>query len=159
MKPYNINDIADYVIMQLTSDEEMPLINLKLQKLLYYIQPWSLGIEKCTMFNGKFQAWVHGPVNREIYERFLDKSLYGFITRNDIRNADVALCNADADFTKYILDNYAGFSGAQLERMTHEETPWQEARRGFAPEERCTREISEHTMLVYYAQRWEEINQ
>lgn len=154
----SIHNITDYIIDRLTSDEEMSLIHLKLQKLLYYVQAWSLGIEGCTMFDGKFQAWAHGPVNREIYDRFSDKSLYGFITRNDIRNNNVTLSFADKDFINYILDNYAGYSGTQLEQMTHEETPWIEARRGFSPEARCTREISEHTMQVYYAQRWKELN-
>ena len=155
----SIHNVADYIIDRLTSDEEMSLIHLKLQKLLYYVQAWSLGINGHTMFEGKFQAWVHGPVNRDIYERFADKSLYGFITRNDIRNNEVVLSNEDKDFINYILENYAGFSGTQLEHMTHEEFPWQEARRGFSPEARCTREISEHTMLVFYAQRWKELNQ
>ncbi len=158
MRPYNINDIADYVISRLTSDEEMPLIHLKLQKLLYYIQAWSLGINGRTMFNGKFQAWVHGPVNRTIYDRFQEKSLYGFIGKEDINTSNECPSTEDADFIDYILDNYAGYSGTQLEQMTHKELPWIEARRGYAPAERCTVEISEQTMLSYYAAQWKEIN-
>lgn len=158
MRPYNINDITDYVIRRLTSDEEVSLIHLKLQKLLYYIQAWSLGIENRIMFDGKFQAWVHGPVNRTIYNRFQDKSLYGFIGVDDILNRDVYISRQDADFIDYILDNYAGYTGTQLERMTHDELPWQEARRGYSPAEKCTIEISEHTMQFYYAKRWKEIN-
>lgn len=159
MRPHNINDTADYVIRRLTGDEAAPLIHLKLQKLLYYIQAWSLGIEGQTMFEGKFEAWVHGPVNREIYDRFQEKSLYGFISADDMEKPDVCLPDTDSDFVDYILDNYAGYSGTQLERMTHEELPWQEARRGYAPTDRCTVEISEHTMKLFYGQRWKEINQ
>lgn len=66
MKPYDVNDIADYVILSLNGDEDYSLINLKLQKLMYYIQAWSLGINGKPMMNGKFEAWVHGPMHRVI---------------------------------------------------------------------------------------------
>lgn len=46
MKPYDVNTVADYMIQRLNVDEEINLINLKLQKLLYYLQAWSLGIHK-----------------------------------------------------------------------------------------------------------------
>ena len=158
MKPYNINDIADYIIDRLTSDEPSPLIHLKLQKLLYYIQAWSLGIEGSIMFEGKFQAWVHGPVNRIIYNRFLGKSLYGFINRDDIQNLAYSISENDKYFVNYILDNYAGYSGSDLEKMTHQEFPWIEARGNLSPTERCTVEISEDTMKLYYGKRWKELN-
>lgn len=158
MKTYDINDIADYVIRRLTADENTALIHLKLQKLLYYIQAWSLGINGNRMFDGKFQAWVHGPVNRTIYDRFQHKSLYGFIGKDDLRETCENPSEQDAEFVDYILDNYAGFTGTELERMTHSELPWQEAREGYEPSARCTVEISEQTMQSFYAQRWKEIN-
>ena len=85
MKPYNINTVADYIILRLTSDEENTLINLKLQKLLYYLQAWSLGINNERFLNCKFEAWVHGPVCRELYNRFrASKTLYSFISKDDV---------------------------------------------------------------------------
>lgn len=74
---YDINDVADYVILRLNQDEENNLlINLKLQKLLYYIQAWSLAIRGRIFFEGEFQAWVHGPVSPTLYNRFkTNKSL------------------------------------------------------------------------------------
>ena len=69
IKPKNMNsihDIADYIILRVKSeDKNASLINLKLQKLLYYVQAWSYGINKKSMFTGDFEAWIHGPVNRE----------------------------------------------------------------------------------------------
>lgn len=82
MKPYDINTIADYIILRLTSDEENTLINLKLQKLLYYLQAWSLGINNERFLNCEFEAWVHGPVSRDLYNRFkASKTLYSFISK------------------------------------------------------------------------------
>lgn len=62
------------------------------------------------------------------------------------------------DFINYILENYAGFTGVELENMTHRERPWQEARQGIDPTERCTNCISEDSMRAYYGKRWEEID-
>lgn len=162
MKPYNINTVADYIILRLTSDEENTLINLKLQKLLYYLQAWSLGINKEPFLNCKFEAWVHGPVSRELYNRFrASKTLYSFISKDDVDKNDtsyVRIEEEDRRFINYILDNYAGFSGTELEAMTHNEQPWIEARHGIGPMESCINVISEGTMIDFYGKKWSEIN-
>ncbi len=66
---------------------------------------------------------------------------------------------ADIEFINYILDNYAGYSGAELESMTHKEDPWMEARNGYAPMQSCNKIISEETMRNYYGERWQKINE
>jgi uncharacterized phage-associated protein len=136
MKHYDINLIADYIILRLNSDEKINLINLKLQKLLYYLQAWSLGINEERFLNCSFEAWVHGPVSRELYDRFKSThSLYSFITVSDIKNEnpESMIEDSDIEFINFILDNYAGYSGAELESMTHKEIPWIEAREGCLP--------------------------
>lgn len=43
----SIHDITDYIILRVKSEDRFAsLINLKLQKLLYYVQAWSYGINK-----------------------------------------------------------------------------------------------------------------
>jgi len=161
MRPYNVNLIADYIILRLNSDEKVNLINLKLQKLLYYLQAWSLGINKEPFLKCSFEAWVHGPVSRELYDRFKSShSLYSFITVSDVvdKNPEAAIDSSDIEFINYILDNYAGYSGAELESMTHKEEPWLEARIGCAPMQSCNKTISEETMQIYYGKRWKAIN-
>lgn len=162
IKDYNINDIADYVILKAYQDGDRNLlINLKLQKLLYYIQAWSLAIRGKIFFNGKFQAWVHGPVSPELYNRFKEtKSLYSQITVDDVLNKNIftEIDKNDKDFIDYILENYMGFTGVELENMTHSELPWQEARNGISPMGKCVNYISEKTMEHYYGERWEKIN-
>lgn len=158
---YSINDIADYIILRLkTGEDSILIINLKLQKLLYYVQAWSLGINRQAMFDGDFQAWVHGPVNREIYERFKSKNIYSEITIEDVINKDVfnTVSEDDQEFINFILENYQRFSGAELERMTHLERPWIEARSGIGPFECCENIISQDTMMEYYGERWEKTN-
>ncbi len=151
---YTINQIADYIIFRLTSEESAYVNNLKLQKLLYYTQAWYLAFfDGKPLFEGKFQAWIHGPVNRQIYDRFKDKKyLYSAISIEDIQDPDIAE-KIDEDTVIHIdniLEAYMRFSGVELEIMTHKELPWLAARNGFSPTQRCEVEIDENTMASYY---------
>lgn len=160
MRPYSVNDVADYIILSLNGDESFSLINLKLQKLVFYIQAWCLGINGNAFLNGSFEAWVHGPVCRPLYDRFKDsKSLYAVIDVDDVINKDVKSVfeKDDAEFIDYILENYARFSGSQLEAMTHSEKPWIDARKGVAPMDRCENEITIESMRDFYGKKYKEI--
>ncbi|EKU88741.1 Panacea domain-containing protein [Bacteroides oleiciplenus] len=156
----SIHDIADYIISRVKSeDNSASLINLKLQKLLYYVQAWSYGINKKPMFTGEFEAWIHGPVNRSIYDRFnATKYLYSEINLDDCINKDVALSPEDAEFVDFILENYLKYSGAELERLSHSETPWVKTRGDLGNNERCDNIISSRLMEEFYGKKWEEIN-
>ncbi len=156
----SIHDIADYIILRVKAeDTNASLINLKLQKLLYYVQAWSYGIHKKPMFAGEFEAWIHGPVNRAIYDRFNStKYLYSEINVEDCRNKDVALTAEDAEFVDFILENYLKYSGAELERLSHTEMPWVKTRGDLGVNERCNKVISPELMTEYYGKKWEELN-
>ena len=151
----DVNDVCDYMIQRLRSGGVF-LSVLKVHKLLYYIQSWHLAYEKQRMFDEEFQAWVHGPVSRKIYDRFSpEKSLYSAVTDRDVREGfDIESLgprlsrNIDA-----VLDLYGGFTGDQLEELTHEEDPWLEARGDLPPTARSEAVISDLTMQRYYAAR------
>jgi uncharacterized phage-associated protein len=150
-----INDICNYIIVKV-KDAEAGLNNLKLQKLLYYVQAWHLAFYHEPQFAGKFQAWIHGPVNREIYDRFADtKSLYSEITIKDVpADFDLdSLPESERMHIDSVLEAYAPFRGFELEEMTHNEEPWIEARKGCRSTERCETEIKEETMQRFYAGR------
>jgi uncharacterized phage-associated protein len=126
---------------------------LKLQKLLYYCQAWSLAFGRGPLFRGQFQAWIHGPVSREIYDRFIRKSMYAPITIDDVQSFEGDLSDDDIQLISSVLSAYGGMTGDQLEYLTHVEWPWQEARQGVAPNQRSERLISEKTMGDCYQQR------
>lgn len=155
----SIHDIADYIILRVKSeDKDASLINLKLQKLLYYVQAWAYGINKTPMFKGDFEAWIHGPVNREIYNRFNPtKYLYSEINVDDCQNKDVSISSEDAEFVDFILENYLKYSGAELERLSHSEMPWIKTRGSLNVNERCDKVIDPNLMIEYYGKKWDEI--
>lgn len=155
-KMATINQISDYVIFRCKAEGDTDLSALKHQKLLYYIQAWHLAFYQKPAFEADFQAWIHGPVNREIYELYKDKKyLYSEMNLEDITDTGVAEKLEDELklHIDTILDGYAKFSATQLEIMTHQEEPWIEARKGFAPNQRCENIINNETMQKYYAAR------
>ena len=113
MNDSTISRLNDFYIVK-SEDKNASLINLKLQKLLYYVQAWSYGIRNKPMFAGDFEAWIHGPVNRTIYDRFNPtKYLYSEINVEDCLNQNVTLTSDDAEFVDFILENYLKYSGAE----------------------------------------------
>ncbi|WP_147819179.1 Panacea domain-containing protein [Salidesulfovibrio onnuriiensis] len=153
-----INDACDYIISKLSADD-VGLSVLKLQKLLYYCQSWHLAFGQGKLFEGKFQAWVHGPVNREIYDRFKDdKMLYSAVVHEDIRKDFKAesIPEKARQCIDAVLDVYAKYTGDQLEYLTHQELPWKDARGRLELHERCENDISEDTMQQFYAAKLEK---
>lgn len=150
----NIDDIVNYIIVKLsTAGEGLNL--LKLQKLLYYVQAWSLALYDKPAFDGKFQAWVHGPVNRHVFDRFREThSLYDRVSMKDVPSG-FRLEGVPHDLAGHVdevLESYARFTGSQLEEMTHREAPWIVARNGLPAATRCETEIDEGLMAQFYAE-------
>jgi uncharacterized phage-associated protein len=151
----NVLDASDYIIWKVCEGGEF-LNQLKLQKLAYYAEAWSWAIDGKPLTGSPFQAWVHGPVSRELFDRFkATKSLYSAMLSTDIRpefNPEAIDSDERAHIDR-VLDVYASLTGSQLETMTHQEDPWVEARKGYGPTERCEVEINTETMRKYYGAR------
>jgi len=119
--------------------ENAPLTPMKLQKLLYFAQGWSLAITDEAMFDEQIEAWKYGPVVRSVYTIFRDSGS-GPITEpaptyhiegklfkgGTVRSEIISLVNkADRDLAEVVWASYAGMSAAQLVALTHREgTPW-----------------------------------
>ncbi|WP_343695468.1 type II toxin-antitoxin system antitoxin SocA domain-containing protein [Flavobacterium sp.] len=152
----NVRQVSDYIIFRLKSEGGNSLDTLKHQKLLYYVQAWHLVFNGTKMFESEFQAWIHGPVNREIYNLYRDKKyLYSEMHVNDILNMQNidTLTSEEKIHIDNVLDAYAKFSSTQLEHMTHNEKPWIEAREGYGPYQRCEVDIDTEVMKSYYSAR------
>jgi uncharacterized phage-associated protein len=125
------------------------ITNLKLQKLVYYAQAWNLAISGRRLFDGEFQAWVHGPVQPELYQMYK-----GYQWRPITgRPGDPSLTASAAKHMADVLEVYGPRSAYELERMTHAEAPWLEARGNLPPDHESKAVISEDTMRKYYRAR------
>lgn len=145
MAEISINQTADYFLRKSHEVGEC-LTNLKLQKLVYYAQAWYLAIYDKELFDAEFEAWIHGPVNRDLYFRF-KKYLWQPITE-DIEIPK--LSKLIKEYLDEVFDVFGGISAYELERMTHNETPWIEARNGIPHDRKCSTPISQKTMKEFY---------
>lgn len=65
---YDALELSKYIITKCTQEDE-PISNLQLQKILYYIQKTFLQTGKVA-FNDDIEAWQFGPVVPEVYYHF-----------------------------------------------------------------------------------------
>lgn len=140
--------VADYILRSAHASGSF-VSNLKLQKLLYYVQAWHLAVFERPLFSERFQAWVHGPVIPEVYRRF---NHYRW------RNIDEEVAPPDLSpgtiaFVEEVLEEYGPLDARRLEYLTHREAPWIEARGDLPPDQPCEAEISEQAMQRFYRLR------
>ena len=145
MAKYTADQVAETLIA-LARQRGMGISNLKLQKLLYYAQAWNLAFYKEPLFSDDFEAWVHGPVVPSIFHRF---KAYRW---NDITENVTPLDDSDlVAHLKEVLRVYGDFTPNQLERLTHSEKPWQDARDGLAPDVPSRTRITRKSMSEFYS--------
>lgn len=137
---YSIFDVAKYIYDQKING----LTHKKMQKLCYYIQAWSLAIKEEPLIKCEFEAWVHGPVCKELY----DKCKYGVETLSTVKAKP--LDDEDEEFINRILSIYKDDTGYELEQLTHSEEPWQKAREGYEYWETSREIIDNDIMKTYY---------
>lgn len=119
----------------------------KIQKLCYYAQAWCYALKGYQLEDTDYQAWAQGPVSPALWERF---KAFGDdpIRMKGFLNFEVS--PEDEQLLEDVWDTYGDNTGNALEALTHRELPWLEARRGYAPNERCCVAISPTTMASYY---------
>lgn len=138
-------DVARYIIgfFQEAGD---PITNLKLQKLLYYVQGWHLGLYGEPAFEDNIQAWVHGPVQPGVYHEYKRFRWNPITDEVDIPD----LAKKLRRHIDRVLDVYGGDSAYDLERRTHREDPWRDARKGIPSDQDCNNVIKKKAMRDYF---------
>jgi len=95
---------------------------LALQKALYYIQGFYYAFYQTFLFPEDCQAWVHGPVYRDIYFRYRD---YHFDPIKKPANFDTDIFSAgEIAVFDSVINHLCCYSGKVLESFTHNESPW-----------------------------------
>lgn len=100
---------------------------LKLQKLMYFVQRQSLALTGEPIINENFEGWVHGPVLVSLRNFFDFKSEF----KHDFSNL--------SEKDKYIIDNvlyeYGHLEAWKLRNLSHEEHSWKVSRNGLSDDE------------------------
>lgn len=144
----NAIGVARYLVSLAAGEDEPECLSpMRLQKLLYYAQGWSLAERNAPLFKEQIEAWAHGPVVPEVYQTFKG---FGRVAIPETEAAVDALSQEDSEFVSRVWDAYKGYSAISLSDMTHAERPWNETRGGLAREARCERTIPPELMREYF---------
>lgn len=146
----HVLDVARDILERLGS-----LSAMKLQKLVYYCQAWSLVWDDRPLFPERIEAWTNGPVVPDLFACHRGKFL---VSPEDIPGDPARLDATAKETIEAVLDYYGGFNAQQLSDLTHSEEPWVQARAGMDADERGTQEISWASMQEYYSSLPPETN-
>lgn len=157
---YKVIDVCRHVI-NYSNEQDYGVSNLKLQKLLYFIQAYFLTNKKdnTPCFDEKIEAWDFGPVVPEAYRQYkqygsgdipIIKS-YILFDEDDIWNSkrvgftDNIVKDEDKSLIDKVIDKFADYSATDLVSLTHRQSPWIEA---YAPHQ--TNEITIDAIREYF---------
>ncbi|MGE5298684.1 MAG: Panacea domain-containing protein [Acidobacteriota bacterium] len=139
-----------HVARKLIDLSSAPITPLKLQKLTYYCQAWSLVWEERPLFDEEFQAWANGPVNQELFAKHKGKYILEDNFLAEYSNYDFN--DADMHTIQTVLNFYGDKEPFFLSELTHKERPWKEARGDTPLGAPSTSVISLDSMREYYTE-------
>jgi len=154
MSKFNYEEIADFFIA-LSNKYENLITNLKLQKMMYYVQSWYYTVFNEKLFDKNFEAWVHGPVIPDLYHEYKGfkwKPIDKDVGEEKIKNIKSRLSDEENDILNQVIKEYFGMSAYELERLTHAEEPWKKARLGKEHDEPSDEIIKYKWIKNYYSQ-------
>lgn len=139
--------MANWFTCHLDREAGDSITHLKLQKLIYYAQAWSLALNGKALFKEDFEAWAHGPVIPEIYQVYRE---YGFEALPSCECENEIEGEAE-EVLQEVNRVYGELSAKKLEYLTHSEAPWIKARNGMPLEQKSDTIISKEHMLRFYS--------
>lgn len=96
------------------------ITNLKLQKLLYFVQAMCLMIFGKKAFPEKILAWSYGPVINEVYQQYKQNHASEINSESNIKNISSGLYK----IIEEVINSYGSIEANKLIDFTHEEEPW-----------------------------------
>lgn len=132
-------DVAQFLLEKLG-----PMTTMKLQKLVYYSQVWSVVWDDDRLFPEPIEAWKNGPVVRSLWE-----SVRGQFRVSSLPKADVNRLTERQRETVAAVSKAYGEKDAQwLSDLTHMESPWKNAYAQAQNTEISLEDISEYYSTI-----------
>lgn len=139
---YHVLDICRYVI-NYSNERNYGISNLKLQKILYFIQAYFLinSKSKKPCFVERIEAWDLGPVVPEAYREYKQygsgdiPTITTYLTfhagsswkSERIEYEDSLVAKEDCKLIDEVVDRFADYAASDLVNLTHNQAPWKDA--------------------------------
>lgn len=114
--------VANYFLTLPDAESGELISNLKLQKLCYYAQGFSLAVLGRRLFDEDLVAWQHGPVVVSVYNRYKEYGAGAIPAPLDFSISVFAA--EELELLNEVWSVYGQFSAWRLRDMTHDELPW-----------------------------------
>lgn len=111
-----------YYIVNYCNDHDIPISNLKLQKLLYYVQATFLTNGE-EAFSDEVHPWKYGPVVSAVYQEF---KIYVSGNIKD-RFPNINLNATEKGLVNRVIESYRDYTPPEMISKTHNEGPWKNA--------------------------------
>lgn len=125
----NSIDVANFFIDLAKSDPYNDMTNIRVNKMLFFAQGWSLARRGKALFKEDFRAWQYGPVAQNVYFAFQPCGNQKIVDFSGQFDSD----KFSAEEIELLLDvsrEYDKYSTTKLVNMTHAKgTPWQQVYR------------------------------
>lgn len=122
---YSIFSISNWLIEHNAKVKgAFPMTVMRLMKLAYFAQAWSLALRDKPLFYDKIEAWKYGPVISTLYDSY---KIYGKegIPETSTINIENKLESEDAEFLEKVYNRYSDIDTYTLSRLTHvRQGPW-----------------------------------
>lgn len=119
---YKAVDVAKYIIWY-CKQQGYSISNLKLQKILYFVQAAFLVDHNRQCFAEQIEAWDFGPVVPEVYHHF---KIFGSsdIPAFEGLNKKTIIKRSERKIINEMVDQCAEYSASSLVEITHHQDPW-----------------------------------
>lgn len=128
--------LANYLVKAYEdfTDSSFDNSELRLHKLMYFVQREALAIDGTPIIDDSFEGWVHGPVIPDLRAFFTEGGLQEDFDESEIGEREKYI-------VANVLDQYAKYAPWTLREMTHDEISWKNSRVGLDDDERGSKKI------------------
>ena len=120
----SVIEVAHRVISECNAEQGEIISNLKLQKMLYYLQGFFIAVFDKKLFKEPIVAWQYGPVVVDAYHHFKTFENGAILLKGGEKK--IKLSEKEYALFKAVMEEYGQFSAIKLMNMTHEEPPWKQ---------------------------------
>lgn len=116
-----------YYMIKLFTDENKEITNLKLQKLMYFVEAYYMvkNNPESYLYDSEWSAWDYGPVNVDLYNHYKKFGSLAILLSDENKTFGEQLPATNKKYIKDIYNLFGDLSAFQLVTLTHlKGSPW-----------------------------------
>lgn len=125
--------VANFII-DMAIEKDKPVTNLKLQKIMFFLQGYCLSKYKAPLIDGSFSKWRYGPVEEEVYGDFKyygpapieNKSIYFNKEKIEFYSEEVNLPNEFKKILQEVISKMLDVETWKLSEIVLSHSSWKD---------------------------------